>query len=274
MTHWLWGMDGWQEIDSLPADDRGLQYGDGLFETMRITSLGQIPLLPWHLERLEQGLQALFFPLVTFSQIKAALQQLPAEALRSAAKLTVTRGSSERGYAPAEEVQARFVWRAFDAPEWGRQRFPNGLTVDLSPVVLSSQPRLAGCKHLNRLEQVLIANQFSQGCQEMLACDSDGFVVEGCMSNLFWSQNGQLFTPKLDRSGVNGVVRRWLLSEEAIQQVKVKLDEVIHADAVFMTNCINGIVPVKRLASRTFDPQHAAWQANLALQQRLEAVFC
>lgn len=273
-TYWLWDGEQWLSEFAWPSADRALHYGDGLFETLRFNGSGDVPLWRFHAERLQQGLQALSFPDASFALIEQAFQALPLRLRQSGGKLLISRGVGERGYAPAENPDIQMLWHAFTAPDWAIKRFPQGFHADFSSVTLAPQPLLAGVKHLNRLEQVLIRSRFAPDCQEMVVSDALGNVVEGCMSNLFIIQDGMLYTPKLDNCGVNGVIRRWLLENEGVKQVQLSPENLTSADALFFCNSLNGIVPVFRLAQRQYSATHTSWQTIGNLQQKLEALFC
>ncbi len=273
-TYWLWGGQQWLADFAWPAADRGLHYGDGLFETMRFNGQGEVPLWAYHRQRLQHGLSVLGFPDSSFTQIEHAFLTLPEESRQSGGKLLISRGVGERGYAPSENPQIQLLWHAFTAPEWAINRFPQGFKADFSSVKLAPQPLLAGVKHLNRLEQVLIRSRFAQDCQEMVVCDNVGNVVEGCMSNLFILKDSKLYTPKIETCGVNGVIRRWLLENETVNAVRLLPEDLLSAEALFFCNSLNGIVPVSHLAERQYSSKYQGWQTILNLQQKLEALFC
>src|SRR5690554_2590190 len=94
------------------------------------------------------------------------------------------------------------------------------------------------------------------------------------MSNLFIFKNGQLLTPCIENSGVNGVVRRWLIENHLVKVVALTFDDLISAEAMFFCNSLNGIVPVNQLGEHQYSQTHESWQIILKLQQKLEALFC
>ncbi|MDO6681046.1 aminodeoxychorismate lyase [Oceanobacter sp. 5_MG-2023] len=266
----------WQ--DDWPATDRGLHYGDGLFETMRL-SAGRIPLWPLHQARLQAGITALRFPSATMDDVLQALATLP-EPQRldrySAVKLLLSRGTGPRGYAIPEPTAINLQLHLFDAPQWrwsGLSAECPGLTIGVNPVRLGRQPRLAGLKHLNRLEQVLARAEFQPGWDESLMLDDQEQVIEGCYSNLIIRRGGQWLTPSLATSGVNGVVRQWLLQQLDVTVTGLSLDDIKQADALFMSNSLMGIVPVARMDTTSYAPTSEALDVMRVLQTRLESLF-
>lgn len=258
-----------------PSTDRGLQYGDGLFETIRFAPDGHIPLWKYHRQRLLQGLCALNFPIDSLKQIEQALAQRPDAASDSplqAGKLIVTRGCGPRGYAPPATPELLIQWQPFVPQDWACHRLPQGLTAGFSDIALAIQPALAGFKHLNRLEQVLARQRFESDWQEAVMLDTAGQVIEGCMSNLFLLEQGRLITPDLSGSGVNGVVRRWLLSQYNVTVTTIDRVRLLAADAVFFCNSLQGIISAAQINGQSFE-HSSAQQQIAALQQDLENLY-
>lgn len=265
----------WQPLQQWSGNDRALNYGDGLFETLRFNAQGQIPLWAYHQERLAAGLAALHFPSTSLNSILSAIDALPAAAKAAGAgKLLVSRGQGQRGYALPEPTEIQLLWQIFSPPQWALARFPEGVLVEPSPVQLSRQPLLAGIKHLNRLEQVLARRHFSAQQQEAILCDTEGWVIEGCMSNLFIIRQQQLQTPPLTYAGVNGVIRRWLCTHNSVQEQPLQLQDVLAADALFFCNSLNGIMPAACVGSHSYSMSPAIWEQLKQLQRRLECEFC
>ncbi|HBD5454829.1 TPA: aminodeoxychorismate lyase, partial [Escherichia coli] len=125
-----------------------------------------------------------------------------------------------------------------------------GITLALSPVRLGRNPHLAGIKHLNRLEQVLIRSHLEQtNADEALVLDSEGWVTECCAANLFWRKGNVVYTPRLDQAGVNGIMRQFcirLLAQSSYQLVEVQasLEESLQADEMVICNALMPVMPV------------------------------
>lgn len=241
----------------LPVTDRGLLYGDGVWETIGVHQ-GRPRLFEWHLERLQQGLQVLGMA----SPDEATLHQEIATACRmqphAVLKLIVTRGSGLRGYNPRTAVTPTRILQISDWPEPPPEYASAGIFLALCKTRLAHQPRLAGFKHLNRLEQVLARAEFDAGYQEGLMCDYDNNVIEGTMSNLFVvSQDGSVHTPDLTQCGVDGVMRRFFIQKLADSGIEchiraLKLRDVQQAQGLFMTNVLIGLWPVREFSGKTY----------------------
>ncbi|MFT5707359.1 MAG: 4-amino-4-deoxychorismate lyase [Oceanospirillaceae bacterium] len=252
-----------QITQKLDHADRGLSYGDGLFETIQV--LNGKPLL-WnaHLQRMKIGATRLKIP---FDNQLSNCFAMDFKVLASGQlvdgvlKLTLTRGKGERGYkAPPDPnvtrissltIKSNPVREGNITP---RERVQQGITICICETQLSRQPLLAGIKHLNRLEQVLARSewhesQFSEG----LVCDTQGFLVEACMSNVFWIKEDVLYTPQLSFAGVEGVIRNAIIEICTqdhlinIEQGYYKIEQLFDAQEVFICNSVFDIKPVSKI---------------------------
>jgi 4-amino-4-deoxychorismate lyase len=238
---------------ALPLPDRGLDFGDGLFETLLLCRGN--PLYPdSHLQRLQCGLQALGFP----DCLATAGQQLSAaaDAVRdkgwpwAALRLTVSRGAGPRGYAPPLSSRPRIIITATELDhDCARMGVP--ASVSLATIRWPLQPALAGIKHLNRLEQVLAsAERLNRGTDEAVMLDQQGQLVSVVAGNLFLVRGKRLLTPVLDACGIAGtrrqlVMKHWgpRLGLEA-EATTLTLENLASADEVFFSNSLLGVRPV------------------------------
>lgn len=238
---------------SLPLVDRGLAYGDGLFETMAVRG-GRPVLLERHLARVTAGCQRLRIDL-DGAALRSELLAFCAELQQGVAKLIVTRGDGQRGYAPAAGAPRRIL-QAGGMPAYPPQHAESGVQLFPCATRLAEQPLLAGLKHLNRLEQVLARAEWQDAEHaEGLMRDVSGRVIEGVFSNLFVVRHGLLSTPELARCGVAGVMRAELLEQAQGLGIDchigdIELDELLAADEVFLCNSLYGVWPVRQLQQR------------------------
>ncbi|MBM3117841.1 aminodeoxychorismate lyase [Jeongeupia naejangsanensis] len=244
----------------LPLADRSIQFGDGVFRTLFIRD-GGIPFWQRHMDKLARDAAALG---ITAPAAGDWLADLRAPAPASATiKLVLTRGESPRGYAvPDDCMPHRITQIAPRAPAVDRSA---GVTVRICETRASWQPRLAGIKHLNRLENVLARSEWSDpAIFDGLLLDRDGDVIEGTMSNIVLLEQGALLTPQLDGGGVAGVMRD-VIAEAAsglgwsTGEARISLARLLQAESVWLCNSLTGLVPVARLGERDW-PAHPADQ--------------
>lgn len=252
----------------LSAQDRGLAYGDGIYRTLEVKA-GHPLLWRWHWQRLAADCLALRLPCPEEALLLQEIGQVCADLPRAVVKVMLTRGEGPRGYAMPEVMHPT---RIVSAAPWGGYppvRAEEGVCVRWCLTPLAIQPRLAGIKHLNRLENVLARSEWSDpGVAEGLMCDTEGSVVEGTMTNLFMVRSGVLITPVLDRCGVSGALRAWLMEAAAslglsVREIRLSRECLLQADEVFIGNSLAGLWPVTRLDER-------AWPVG-ALTRRLQA---
>jgi 4-amino-4-deoxychorismate lyase len=236
--------------------DRGLHFGDGVFETIACRH-GRVRFLSLHLDRLTTSCERLGIVLGEITAIRNELEQAAAAALDCLIKLIVTRGPAvARGYGwsgaeSATRVVLRYPWRQEDTSAW-----LDGVPVAIARMKLGENVALAGMKHLNRLEQVLArAEMSSKDAAELLLFSSSGRLISGAMSNVFIVREGRLVTPRIDLCGVAGVMRRVVLREAskaglAAEESTLTEDDLDRAEEVFVTNARIGIWPVRAIGER------------------------
>lgn len=241
-------------VDGEPTErisclDRGLLYGDGVFETLAVEE-GRPRFWRRHLARLHAGCACLGIPYPDENRLREeALRAIAGEG-RGVLKIIVTRGRGGQGYGGAVETTPTRIIQVHPWPDYPDECRGEGVRVRLCRLRLSCNPALAGIKHLNRLEQVLARREWDDpGIREGLLLDGDEHLVEGTMSNLFLMKEGVLLTPELTRCGVAGILRTVVRELAASLRLPVevralRLSDLWGADEVFLTNSLIGIWPV------------------------------
>lgn len=233
----------------VPADDRGLAYGDGLFETL-VVSGGQPRFWQAHMDRMAEGCQRLELDMPRQSTLLREVQTAAAGQPRSVVKILLSRQASARGYAGGGVRAVQRVVIAFEHPADVDTPRRDGVPARSLELRLAVQPALGGIKHLNRLEQVLAARelQHSPGVEGILL-DRDEHLVSAVSANLFLVSGGNLLTPRMDRCGVRGVVRALILRDfkPRCELRRVTADMLHEVDEAFVCNVVRGIVPLLRI---------------------------
>jgi 4-amino-4-deoxychorismate lyase len=239
-----------------PAD-RGLAYGDGLFETMAAVD-GRLRWLDYHLERLADGCRRLAIPAPDSAVVRAEIAAHCPQSGRAIVKLIVTRGPGERGYPPPEQSQPTRILGISSWRQPPQTHYTEGIRVRVCAMRLGESPALAGLKHLCRLEQVMAQIELrDQDVEQGLLLDTSGHVVGGTSMNVFAVRGSALLTPAVTRNGIAGVMRRVVLERapelglEPIETI-LELEDIERADELFMTNALVGIWPVAKLDARAY----------------------
>jgi 4-amino-4-deoxychorismate lyase len=265
-TQPIFWIDGKQSA-TLPLPDRGLEFGDGLFETM-LYQRGEIAFLDYHLLRLTRGLDTLKFPDCTSfvqSCLDRALSNL-AGTDSGSLRLTVTRGQGPRGYAPPIDCQPRVII-SFNVAQYDIDQFPEPAVTEVCTLRWSNNASLAGLKHLNRLEQVMASQErLARGLDEMLMLDQRERVISTISGNLYAVFNGEIHTPVIDSAGIRGtrrqlLIERWshALDMKVVEQ-DIDLERLLGASELFYSNSLVGLRPIQSVG-RTIWSGHPVCEA-------------
>lgn len=252
--------------DALPLSDRAIQFGDGVFRTLKLIDGG---LVFWerHYAKLCTDCAVLGIMPPKQADLLADIHMLLTRSgwRSSTIKIIVTRGESVRGYTIPADIHPNRIVQIAPLPAHPDNIYREGARIRLCQIRAGWQPTLAGVKHLNRLENVLARREWSDpAIQEGLLLDREGHVLEGVMSNVLAKLDGQLVTPRLDCGGVAGVMRDvameaatrlgWHASERALT-----LDELLRAESVWLSNSLIGLLPVACLdENRWYVDPHCA----------------
>lgn len=250
-------------------DDRGLHYGDGLFETIRYAG-AKAPLWECHQQRLAQGCVRLGLPMPDWQRLQQRLSLSASAFPQSIVKLIWTAGNAPRGYARPEQVKARAL---IQTQAWQPGRV-DGLVLRWCDTRLALQPALAGLKHLNRLEQVLARAEWNDPqFDEGLMLDMQGRVIAATAANVLIRLDGRWLTADLGACGVAGVARRWWMSRCAVTETTLVPEQVMAAQAVVLTNAVRGPRQVAELQDRRWSKddevaaQQRAWEQQFAASE-------
>jgi 4-amino-4-deoxychorismate lyase len=231
---------------ALDYRDRGLQYADGVFETMRVHRRA-VRLLDYHLERLYEGCRRLAITGPRPDRLRRELASIASRRGEGVLKLIVTRGSGPRGYRPSGHERCTRIVTLQALASAALDRSAEPARVRLCATMIGVNPALAGLKTLGRLESVMARCEWRDPrIWEGLMRDVDENIVCGTMSNLFLKRGSTLMTPVLDRCGVAGVMRRWVMETAAGLRLtaverRIRWQHLVHAEEVFMTNAVAGV---------------------------------
>lgn len=246
------------EYAAISPADRGFNYGDGVFRTMTMHNR-RVRNWSRHYLKLSGDCERLGIICPAAEVCEADLARIAAADSGCVVKIIVTRGVSGRGYAAFEQAEPTRVVLSSALPAYALEYLTTGIVARLCTLRLAIQPHLAGIKHLNRLEQVLARNEWSNPViAEGLLLDQAGHVICGTMSNVFIIRDRQLFTPDLTGSGVAGVTRDRIMAAAVRLDLKVKivqltLEELLAADEVLLCNSVIGVWQVRELEQKRWE---------------------
>ncbi|WP_457808141.1 aminodeoxychorismate lyase [Kushneria sp. EE4] len=241
---------------TVPLTDRGLAYGDGLFETVLVRE--GVPML-WneHCERLAQGAHRLGFEAPSRQWLDTLAARAPDG--DHVLKIMLTRGSGGRGYRPPVPSEPRCRWQFMPFTPLV-DRWNTGVNVRLCRLRLARQPALAGIKHLNRLENVLARQEWhDEAIAEGILLNDRDHPIEATAMNLAWFDQGRWWTPALNECGVEGTLRRALVESGHLTVVEhAPLSRLLASQSTCLFNSVQGLWPV--VTCHDSDSQHALAQ--------------
>jgi 4-amino-4-deoxychorismate lyase len=235
--------------------DRGLQFGDGLFENIAVIG-GQPRFWQGHMDRLSAGCERLGLPLTPQAVLLRELNTVAAGHPHCVVRIAITRGPSGLAFAPPESASANRIVSSHPLPLQEENLTTLGITARLCSLRLGIQPALGGINHLNRLEQVMARAEWQDpSIHEGILLDREDHIIGGVSSNVFLIYSGRLLTPRLDRCGVRGILRGAILNafRPRCEQRRLLLDMLPEAQEIFVCNSIQGILPVTRIDHWEYD---------------------
>ncbi|MDX7985773.1 aminodeoxychorismate lyase [Xenorhabdus sp. 12] len=255
MTYWING----NQCDRIAVSDRAVQFGDGCFTTIRVEQ-GQPALLSLHIKRLQKGVEKLFMPEFDWLQLESQIKQAAKGCGSGVLKVILSRGEGGRGYGTDGTVAPTQILSLKPYPEQYITQRQKGISLVLSPVALGINPHLAGIKHLNRLEQVLIKRFIEKSkADDALVLDSDGLLVECSAANIFWRKGKNVYTPELTQCGVEGVMRQKIIellseSDYNLSCIMRYPEALAHADEVIICNSLMPVLPINQIQAHKNQP--------------------
>jgi branched-chain amino acid aminotransferase len=237
----------------LTSEDRSFRYGDGLFESM-VAFDGIVPLLPYHYERLQRSCEILLMKLPASFNFDWLKENVSSLLLRNAYKNARVRIQVSRGgdgfYLPmSNEVDMLITCTEIPNSlfEWG------SLKADFSPYRVDMGV-LSNLKTTSKIQYVMSALHAQKvGAQECFMFNIKGTMAEAINSNVFLVSGDTIVTPALTNGGVNGVMRRYLISlldkKYRVVQADILMKDIDEADEIFLTNAVRGVQSVAVIGS-------------------------
>jgi branched-chain amino acid aminotransferase len=242
------------------ADNCGLRYGDGLFETMRLHE-GKILNVDFHFERFFQGMKMLQFDIPEDYSSEFFIERVNELLLKNSisknARIRLMIFRREGNIFDAENNFPDYILETFPLSE-KMELNENGLVVDIFPDAKKSCDRFSNLKSNNYLLSVM-AGKFAKknNLGDAILLNAFGRICESSIANIFIIKNNKIYTPPLSEGCVAGVTRRSMietvsLKKFSIEEKKLSVDDILHADEIFLTNSIQPVRWVKNFREKIY----------------------
>lgn len=215
--------------------DSGFYFGRGLFETIYV---GQKPaFLREHLDRINEGLKAIGIDKsIDREEVIKAASQLKCK--NNVLKLVVT------------EKNTIFTSRKNNYTD---ESYEMGFKVKISEIKRNEYSSLTYLKSMNYLENILEHEKcIKEGYNEVVFFNTKDDLAEGSVSNVFFIKNNCIYTPKVECGLLNGTIRKYIISKYDVIEGNFKKQDLLNADAIFLTNSIMGIMKVSEFSKVKF----------------------
>jgi len=251
----------------ISPESRSFRYGDGFFETMKMIN-GKIPLADLHFERLFSSLELLKFEKPDYFTPGYLLEQIDEIAKKNQhtklAKIRLMIFRGDGGLFDPENLTPNFLIETSELDPESNKLNKKGLVVDVYKDARKSCDSFSVVKSNNYLPQVMGALWAKENkLNDAVLINNSNRIAESTIANIFIVDNGIVKTPSLSEGCVGGVMRKHLLQvirEEgiAVQETKIKVDDLLNASEVFLTNAVSNIRWVKKVGESSYESQLAS----------------
>ena len=240
---------------SISTEDRGFLYGDGIFETLRSYN-GEPFKLTEHLERMRCSAEKLkIIPEYTNAEISESLTKLLAKNSVQDAyiRITLSRGEGGNALQMSDNLKSTILIQAKSFTPYDEELYNKGMSLAVSGYVRSTTSPIYSHKTTNLLTSILLKEEAKdKSAHDSIVLNTDGYVAECIVSNIFMVKDGSVVTPSLDTNILPGITRSTVLdicqnSGIPAREECFKIETLIKADEVFITNSLMEIMPVSMI---------------------------
>ncbi len=265
----------------IAAQNRGLRYGDGIFETIKYKNK-QLILIEKHIERLWKGMVLLCFEIPKLftkekliTEILLLLKKNRLDAAR--VRLTIVRGNG--GLFDAENHQPNYIIETLPLAEQNGLWNENGLQLCIYKDAKKSVDAFSNLKTNNYLPYLMGAIFAKKNhCNDAFILNTNNNICDSTIANIFYIKDKIIYTPSLAEGCVAGVMRHWLIQilstkGYTVIQKAISANDVFEANEIFLTNSIYNIRWVAGLGNITYSNQLTFKIVN-ELMQKEKDIFC
>lgn len=245
----------------ISPDNRSFRYGDGLFETMRVIN-GNIILKQLHFERLLSGMKLLQFDIPDFftaAHLEADILSLCKKNRIEDAVIRLVVFRSDGGLYDLEDMRPNYIIQSIALQKMSLPReSEDGIVIDIYEEATKACNKFSAVKSNNFLPYLMAALHAKQKkLGDCLILNQYGRIADATIANVFTIKGDTIITPPLSEGCVAGVVRRFFIETLPsngfnVEEKPISVEDLQHADEVFLTNAVRGIRVVKKFRNKNY----------------------
>ena len=243
---------------SVPAHDRGFNYGDGIFETILIKD-NEALYLKDHITRLHIGCEKIFIRKPSIKLINENIKNAVGRTKDCIIKILLTRGSTDFGYQFPKNLKPNIYFFKIPLKQNVKDK---PVRLRYSKFIPDIDKNFSRIKHCNRLPQAIIANELNQDKNTNdLIVVKDKFIIETLSANLFfvkeYNESYTFETPIISNFGIDGVLKgkviNYLLKAKfKVNKKNIKISDIKKYSSCFKVNSIKGVVFIDSIEKNKF----------------------
>jgi branched-subunit amino acid aminotransferase/4-amino-4-deoxychorismate lyase len=252
---WHWNGETFSPAEHVPLSDRGFRYGMAVFETLRVRG-GEPEFFPQHRARLLSGCAERSLPVEeTIVDASVAL----VEGRSGVARIYVTAGDGTPGAPAVPRVFVLFEERSA----------PSAESCEITICDEPHRPLFGGLKTANYwFNADALAHAQRRGFDEALIFNDFAELVSACMANVFLVHGRRISTPPRSSGARPGVIREWVIARRKVEERRLRREQIVSADEIFLTNSWCGVLPVATLEGRPLGPRAVGPKLAAELENR------
>ena len=242
-----------------PAN-RGLRYGDGIFETIKLRN-GALILKDEHFARFWKGLQLLQFDIPKLwspEKFEEQILQLANKNKITSARVRLTVIRGEGGLYDLKDNIPNYIIETITLAENTGNFNENGLELCIYKDAVKAIDAFSNIKHNNYLPYLMGALFAKKNqCNDALILNSNGNICDSTIANVFLIKDENIYTPALTEGCVAGIMRKWLIEKIREQGFPVNekvltKDDLLSGDEIFLSNSIYNIRWVNSVENKKY----------------------
>lgn len=247
MRGWLWNGQEFAAADAVPLSDRGFRYGMSLFESLAVEG-GNVEFWEAHRQRLYTSCVERDF-MVEEKALEAVPGILTDARMDGFARVYVTAGDG----GPSAPVNAPRVFVMIEARNRAQEE-----SWEIGFCEEPWTPVFAGLKTANYWRHCeALADAKRRKFDEALLFNDHAELVSGCCGNVFLVHEDRISTPARSSGCRLGVAREWVCKRRKVEEKRLRREDVLSADEIFLTNSWIGVMPVATVEGRPLGPRRA-----------------